>query len=119
MGLVGAVLVAASPEGPCVAVGLVEAGQGDESAPELSEQFGNADGDQAECGGAAVAGALPGGCRNAAQVTIYNCRNDLARWADERGYRLSGRPGREVWVHAVDDIADVNQQVFEIQLPLG
>jgi hypothetical protein len=49
-------------------------GARDESASELSEQSGNADGDQAECGGAAVAGALPGGCRNAAQVTIYNCR---------------------------------------------
>jgi hypothetical protein len=49
-------------------------GARDESASELSEQSGKADGDQAECGGAAVAGALPGGCRNAAQVTIYNCR---------------------------------------------
>jgi hypothetical protein len=26
-------------------------------------------------------------------------------------------PGREVWVNEVDDIADVAQQVFEIQLP--
>jgi hypothetical protein len=26
-------------------------------------------------------------------------------------------PGREVWVHEVDDIAGVAQQVFEVQLP--
>jgi hypothetical protein len=26
-------------------------------------------------------------------------------------------PGREVWVHVIDDVADVAQQVFEIQLP--
>jgi|ERR1700677_2275501 DNA-binding transcriptional MerR regulator len=58
--------------------------------------------------------------RNGPAASIFPfVYHDLARWADERGYRLSGRPGREVWVHAVDDIADVNQQVFEIQLPLG
>ena len=42
--------------------------------------------------------------------------HDLARWIDERGYHAAG-PGREVWVNEVDDIADVAQQVFEIQLP--
>jgi DNA-binding transcriptional MerR regulator len=42
--------------------------------------------------------------------------HDLARWADEHGYHAAG-PGREVWVHMVDDLADVGQQVFEIQLP--
>jgi DNA-binding transcriptional MerR regulator len=42
--------------------------------------------------------------------------HDLARWADERGYQAVG-PGREVWVHMVDDLADVSQQVIEIQLP--
>lgn len=43
--------------------------------------------------------------------------HDLIRWIDERGYRAVGGPGREVWVHEVDDVADVAQQVFEIQLP--
>jgi DNA-binding transcriptional MerR regulator len=43
---------------------------------------------------------------------------DLVRWIDERGYRAApGPPGREVWVNEIDDVADVAQQVFEIQLP--
>ena len=43
--------------------------------------------------------------------------HDLVRWIDEHGYRPVEGPGREVWVNMVDDIADVAQQVFEIQLP--
>jgi DNA-binding transcriptional MerR regulator len=43
--------------------------------------------------------------------------HDLVRWIDERGYYGVAGPGREVWVNEVDDIADVAQQVFEIQLP--
>jgi len=43
--------------------------------------------------------------------------HDLVRWIEERGYRPVPGPGRDVWVHEVDDIADVDQQVFEIQLP--
>lgn len=43
--------------------------------------------------------------------------HDLVRWIDERGYQPVEGPGREVWVNEVDDIADVAQQVFEIQLP--
>jgi len=62
VGLAGVILVAASPEGPCVAVGLVAAGPGDDGAAELSEQFGNGDGYQFQGGGAAVADALPGDC---------------------------------------------------------
>ncbi len=42
---------------------------------------------------------------------------DLIRWIGEHGYHAIAAPGREVWVHEVDDIADVAQQVFEIQLP--
>ncbi len=61
VGLAGMILVAASPKSPCVAVGLVAAGPGDDGAAELSEQFGNGDGDQFQGGGAAVADALPGG----------------------------------------------------------
>jgi hypothetical protein len=34
-----------------------------------------------------------------------------------RGYRAAPGPGREVWVNEVHDVADVAQQVFEIQLP--
>jgi DNA-binding transcriptional MerR regulator/effector-binding domain-containing protein len=42
---------------------------------------------------------------------------DLFRWIEERGFRAVPGPGREVWVNEIDDIADVAQQVFEIQLP--
>ena len=42
--------------------------------------------------------------------------HDLLRWTEEHGYEAHG-PGREIWVNEVDDIADVDQQVFEIQLP--
>jgi len=42
--------------------------------------------------------------------------HDLVRWIGERGYQVAASAGRDVWVHEVDDIADVAQQVFEIQL---
>lgn len=42
---------------------------------------------------------------------------DLVRWIEERGYRAAPGPGREVWIHEIDDVADVAQQVFEVQLP--
>jgi DNA-binding transcriptional MerR regulator/effector-binding domain-containing protein len=42
--------------------------------------------------------------------------HDLARWASEHGYEAAG-PGREVWLHEIDDHSQVSQQVFEIQLP--
>ena len=61
VGLLGAVLVAASPQCPGVAVRLVAPGLGDDGPPKLSQQLRNGDGDEAECGGAAVAGALAGG----------------------------------------------------------
>jgi DNA-binding transcriptional MerR regulator len=43
--------------------------------------------------------------------------HDLVRWIEEQGYYPVPGPGREVWLHEVDEIADVAQQVFEIQLP--
>ena len=42
--------------------------------------------------------------------------NDLVEWIVGHGYQVAARAGRDVWVHEVDDIADVAQQVFEIQL---
>jgi DNA-binding transcriptional MerR regulator/effector-binding domain-containing protein len=42
--------------------------------------------------------------------------HDLAQWAAAHGYQTSG-PGREIWVSEVDDIAEVSQQVIEVQLP--
>jgi DNA-binding transcriptional MerR regulator len=46
--------------------------------------------------------------------TVYY---DLARWIEAHGYRPVHGPGRDVWVHEIDDVADVAQQVFEVQLP--
>jgi hypothetical protein len=37
-------------------------------------------------------------------------------WADAHGFQTSG-PGRDVWIHEVDDISQVDEQVFETQLP--
>ncbi len=51
------------------------------------------------------------GARRAARA------DDLARWAQEHHYQAAGR-SRDVWVNVVDDIADVGEQVFEIQLPV-
>jgi len=41
---------------------------------------------------------------------------DLANWAAAHGYEAPG-PGREVWIHEIDDVSQVSQQVFEVQLP--
>lgn len=43
--------------------------------------------------------------------------HDLIQWAEAQGFQTSP-PGREVWINEVADIADVDQQVFEIQLPV-
>jgi len=43
--------------------------------------------------------------------------HDLVRWIEECDYRPVPGPGREVWLNEIDDVADVAQQVFEIQLP--
>ena len=56
--------------------------------------------------------------RSGPSASIYPMvYQDLVRWVEERGYRPVPGPGRDVWVHEVDDIADADQQVFEIQLP--
>ncbi|HLN70241.1 MAG TPA: MerR family transcriptional regulator [Streptosporangiaceae bacterium] len=58
--------------------------------------------------------------RNGRAASIFPMvYDDLVRWIEERGYQAVPGPGREVWVHEVDDIADVAQQVFEIQLPFN
>ena len=58
--------------------------------------------------------AVRGGPAAAIFPMVYH---DLVRWIEERGYRPVPGPGRDVWVHEVDDVADAAQQVFEIQLP--
>ena len=55
--------------------------------------------------------------RNGPAASIFPMvYHDLAQWADAHDYQTSG-PGREVWVNEIDDIAEVDQQVFEVQLP--
>ena len=41
---------------------------------------------------------------------------DLFRWAEAHGFEAHG-PGREIWINEVDDLAEIEQQVFEVQLP--
>ena len=41
---------------------------------------------------------------------------DLFRWAEAHGFQAHA-PGREIWVNEVDDLAEIEQQVFEVQLP--
>ena len=43
--------------------------------------------------------------------------HDLVRWIEERGYQAAAGGGRDVWLHEVDDVADVALQTFEIQMP--
>jgi hypothetical protein len=61
VGLPGAVLVAASPESPGVAVRLVASGFGDDGAAEVPEQLRYGDGDQFQDANADVRSALEGG----------------------------------------------------------
>jgi DNA-binding transcriptional MerR regulator/effector-binding domain-containing protein len=42
--------------------------------------------------------------------------HDLTSWIEAQGYR-SNPPGREIWINEIEDVADVDQQVFEIQQP--
>jgi hypothetical protein len=42
--------------------------------------------------------------------------HDLTNWIEAQGFQ-SRPPGREVWINEIDDVADVDQQVFEIQQP--
>jgi hypothetical protein len=37
---------------------------------------------------------------------------DLAAWVQAHGYQPDG-PGRDIWIHEVDDICEADQQVFE------
>lgn len=55
--------------------------------------------------------------RNGIASTIFPAvYHDLARWVEEHDYRPTF-PGREIWVHEVDEVSQADQQVFEIQLP--
>ena len=56
--------------------------------------------------------------RNGPAASIFPMvYHDLVQWIAEHGYRTVAGAGREVWVNEVDDLADVAQQVFEVQFP--
>lgn len=40
---------------------------------------------------------------------------DLVAWVEAHGYQPDG-PGRDIWLHEVDDVSEADQQVFETQL---
>ncbi len=61
VGLLGLVLVAASPQGPGLAVRMVASGRGDDGVTQLSQQLRQGDRDQSERGEVTVSGALPHG----------------------------------------------------------
>src|SRR5262249_59054836 len=82
----GAVLVAASPQRPGVAVRLVAAWLGDDGAAQLPEQLRHGDGDQVEDAGAAVRGALAGGGHG----------EERAGEQAERGPAVPGGPGGDL-----------------------
>jgi DNA-binding transcriptional MerR regulator len=42
--------------------------------------------------------------------------HDLAHYANAHGYQTHG-PGRDIWIHEIDDVSQVEEQVFEIQVP--
>jgi DNA-binding transcriptional MerR regulator len=42
--------------------------------------------------------------------------HDMARYASAHGYEMHG-PSRNIWIHEIDDPAEVEEQVFEIQMP--
>jgi DNA-binding transcriptional MerR regulator len=42
--------------------------------------------------------------------------HDLFQWIGAHGFEARG-PGREIWINEVDDLAEIEQQVFEVQLP--
>ena len=55
--------------------------------------------------------------RNGKASSIYPAvYHDLVHWCSANGFQTSG-PGRDIWIHEIDDISQVEEQVFETQLP--
>jgi DNA-binding transcriptional MerR regulator len=42
--------------------------------------------------------------------------HDLVHYANAHGYQISGS-GRDIWINEIDDVSQVEEQVFEVQLP--
>src|ERR1039457_3187522 len=107
VGLAGAILVVAPPQAPGIAVRLVAAGPGDDGAAELPKQLGDSDGDQAEDGGVAVTGALPGGCGG----------EESAGEQADRGPAVPGGPGGDLAAVQAGDL--LVQLVIFLDFPAG
>jgi DNA-binding transcriptional MerR regulator/effector-binding domain-containing protein len=60
-----------------------------------------------------AATAVRSGRASSIYPAVYH---DLVHWANAHGFQTSG-PGRDVWIHEIDDISQVDEQVFETQLP--
>jgi DNA-binding transcriptional MerR regulator len=55
--------------------------------------------------------------RNGRSTTIFPAVfHDMARYASAHGYAMHG-PSRNIWIHEIDDPAEVEEQVFEVQMP--
>jgi DNA-binding transcriptional MerR regulator/effector-binding domain-containing protein len=55
--------------------------------------------------------------RNGKASSIYPAvYHDLVHWCSANGFQTSG-PGRDIWIHEIDDASQVEEQVFETQLP--
>jgi DNA-binding transcriptional MerR regulator len=55
--------------------------------------------------------------RNGKASSIYPAvYHDLVHWCSANGFQTSG-PGRDIWIHEIDDVSQVEEQVFETQLP--
>jgi len=55
--------------------------------------------------------------RNGKASSIYpSVYHDLVHWCSANGFHTSG-PGRDIWIHEIDDVSQVEEQVFETQLP--
>jgi len=61
-----------------------------------------------------AATAVRSGRANTIFPGVYH---DLVRWIEAHGFLPVAGTSRDVWINEVDDISEVDQQVFEIQLP--
>jgi DNA-binding transcriptional MerR regulator/effector-binding domain-containing protein len=62
-----------------------------------------------------AATAVRSGRASSIYPAVYH---DLVHWANASGFQTSG-PGRDIWIHEIDDISQVEEQVFETQLPFA
>ena len=59
-----------------------------------------------------AAAAVRSGPASSIYPMVYQ---DLVAWVEAHGYQPRW-PGRDIWLHEVDDISEADQQVFEAQL---